>query len=338
MSNITTLDQFLSEAKAQFHIYDLGRRVQLIDKSTFKKIEQLNQPYPYPIQGHGQFAVVFWTDSAQPFIWFLKLPLDEQGFLSPSATSQFMTMIIEALGQNITKELVEKEQQKLANHAFSFKPTEEKLAVFNALVRKALNAKLSKQYQYAADYLQGNINKDDWQGMGLQGIADICVKLDDSQHLAMINYALSLNIKDLSIALCQCLELIEIPDTLGATLFNLFKTCDQENTKSYYFRALASQPKYTIKTIEIINSVNAFTPNILIIIAARNWIALTDANTLKTYFEALAKQSPQMFNQVFADLVAIPLLRQQLLCFIRQPERSVQLSDAIGGLFRAIKS
>ena len=38
MSNITTLDQFLSEAKAQFHIYDLGRRLQLIDKSTFKKL------------------------------------------------------------------------------------------------------------------------------------------------------------------------------------------------------------------------------------------------------------------------------------------------------------
>jgi hypothetical protein len=53
------------------------------------------------------------------------------------------------------------------------------------------------------------------------------------------------------------------------------------------------------------------------------------------YLEALALQPQAFFNQVFADIVAIPSLRNQLLGELRNPNRSVQLSQAIGGLFKA---
>ena len=79
MTEITTLSQFLTTANTQFQIYDLGRRVQHIDMLAFQKIDSLLAPYPYPIQGHAQFAIVFWQQEQLPYIWFVKLPLDEQG-------------------------------------------------------------------------------------------------------------------------------------------------------------------------------------------------------------------------------------------------------------------
>ena len=94
MTEITTLSQFLSTANTQFQVYDLGRRVQNIDMMAFHQIESLATPYPYPIQGHAHFAIVFWQAEQQPYIWFIKLPLDEQGLLSPAPRQQFIKMIL----------------------------------------------------------------------------------------------------------------------------------------------------------------------------------------------------------------------------------------------------
>jgi hypothetical protein len=87
--------------------------------------------------------------------------------------------------------------------------------------------------------------------------------------------------------------------------------------------------------IKQLNDQQLLNDNGLITIAARNWIALKDDATRKDYLEALAKQPQHFFNQVFADIVAIPSLRQGLLSDLRHPERSVQLATAIGGLFKA---
>ena len=103
MTEITTLSQFLSTANTQFQVYDMGRRVQSIDMMAFHQFENLASPYPYPIQGHAQFAIVFWDASQQHYIWFLKLALDERGLLSPAPRTQFIKMIIAALGRDPTK-------------------------------------------------------------------------------------------------------------------------------------------------------------------------------------------------------------------------------------------
>ena len=116
MTEITTLSQFLTTAKTQFQVYDLGRRVQHIDMLAFHQIESLSAPYPYPIQGHAQFAIVFWDASQQHFIWFLKLALDEQGLLSPAPRSQFIEMILAALGQDPTQPLSDEQQLPVASH------------------------------------------------------------------------------------------------------------------------------------------------------------------------------------------------------------------------------
>ncbi|MCL1126676.1 DUF3549 family protein [Shewanella surugensis] len=337
MDQITTLSQFLSIGGSQFHVYEMGRRVQHIDTATFEQIEVLKIPYPSPLQGHAHFALVFWDETQDHFIWFLKLPLDEQGLLSPAPRSQFIKMVIEALGSSPTRTLTESQQDKLANHPFSFKPTTEKLAIFNALVRQQLGQAPSSQYQQAYDYLASNDKMSAWKQVGLQGLADICVRPDEKDHLQLIQDNLSTAPNEIQVALCQCLEHLTIAPALAHSLLN--QIINGNNNHSHYlFRALASHPKLSKEAIVHWSQQSKLTADLLITIAARNWAALEDTELQALYLEALSHQDQVFFNQLFIELVAIPSLRPLLLTQLRNPDRSEKFTQAIGGLFKVTKS
>ncbi|QYJ76477.1 DUF3549 family protein [Shewanella sp. FJAT-52076] len=337
MAEITSISQFLSTAKTQFQVYDLGRRVQHIDAMAFAQIEALQAPYPYPIQGHAKMALVFWDASEQHFVWFISLPLDERGLLSPAPRSQFIQMILEALGQDLTRTLSEDEQQKMANHPFSFKPTQEKLAIFNALVRRHLGRAASSQYEFAAQYLSGQLPAESWPNVGFQGLADICVRLGELDHAAIVARALNNAPMEVQIALCQCLEHVLVSDEVkDALLAGLEEYRDARLI--YFLRALGSQSDASVQAIATLTEKRLLTEEVLICIAGRNWLALRDDVCRKNFLEALALMPQDFFNQVFADIVAIPALRTSMLMAIRDPNRSDALSLAIGGLFKATKS
>ncbi|AZQ09823.1 DUF3549 family protein [Shewanella khirikhana] len=337
MAEITSISQFLSTAKTQFQVYDLGRRVQHIDAMAFAQIEALQAPYPYPIQGHAKMALVFWDASEQHFVWFISLPLDERGLLSPAPRSQFIRMILEALGQDLTRTLSEEEQQKMANHPFSFKPTQEKLAVFNALVRRHLGRPASAQYEFAAQYLSGQLPAEHWPNVGFQGLADISVRLSELDHETMVVRSLKGAPAEVQIALCQCLEHVLIPEAVTEAL--LEGLAEHRDARQIFFlRALGSQADASIQAVTLLAAKKLLTEEVLVCIAGRNWLALRDDNCRKTFLEALALTQQDFFNQVFADIVAIPALRTAMLTAIRDPNRSDALSRAIGGLFKATKS
>ncbi|MGI2069351.1 DUF3549 family protein [Shewanella baltica] len=334
MTEITTLSQFLTTAKTQFQVYDLGRRVQHIDMLAFHQIESLATPYPYPIQGHAQFAIVFWDASQQHFIWFLKLALDEQGLLSPAPRSQFIEMILAALGQDPTQPLSDEQQERLANNPFNFKPSQEKLAVFNALVRKQLGQRASSQYEFAVQYLSGQVAPAQWQHIGMQGIADVCARANEFDHEQQLVSSFDTAAIEVQIALCQCLEHLLISDTLADKILAKLQDAAPEH-QAYFLRALASSAKHSQQAFEHLHGQASLDTNALISIAGRNWSVLKQDSSRSLYLEALALQPQAFFNQVFADIVAIPSLRNQLLGELRNPNRSIQLSQAIGGLFKA---
>ncbi|MGJ8582239.1 MAG: DUF3549 family protein, partial [Psychromonas sp.] len=74
-----------------------------------------------------------------------------------------------------------------------------------------------------------------------------------------------------------------------------------------------------------------------ITIAGRCWTQLQDETLLNRYFEALATHQQVLFPQLFADLVAIPALRDKVLKQLRLTARSPALSQAIGLLFSGLK-
>ena len=336
MTEITTLSQFLSTAKTQFQVYDLGRSVQNIDIMAFHQIEALKAPYPHPTQGHAQFAIVFWSGDQQHYIWFVKLALDEQGLFVLAARQQFIKMIMDALGRDPTKPLSEEQQQALANNPFSFKPSQEKLAVFNAMVKKQLGLPASTQYEMASQYLTGQMPKENWQQLGLQGIADICVRLNSLDHEQQVINGLQSEFMELQAAICQCLEHVTVTDNVAKQLFENFNRATPK-LALLFLKALSRQSEYSEKAVKFLLH-KTLNDEALITIAARNWTVLRDDKIRLAYLESLAMQSQNFFNQVFADIVAIPLLREHILLELRNPNRSVKLSQAIGGLFKATMS
>ena len=80
---------------------------------------------------------------------------------------------------------------------------------------------------------------------------------------------------------------------------------------------------------------NPAKPSLLLAIAGRLWPDLKHPELLGLFLEQLALQPTQFFNQVFAELVTLPALRNDMLAKLRDPERSEALGLAIGRLFAA---
>ena len=120
-------------------------------------------------------------------------------------------------------------------------------------------------------------------------------------------------------------------------LKKVFNEGESNHNQSYAFRALASHPDMSKEAILYWQNHDQLTPDRLITIAARNWTVLEDEQLQALYLEALSYHDQAFFNQLFIELVAIPTLRPLLLAQLRNPNRSQQLTQAIGGLFKATK-
>ncbi|WP_095498999.1 DUF3549 family protein [Paraferrimonas haliotis] len=338
MQAINTLSDFLETAATQFQVFDMGRRIQAIDYLAFQQIEALNSPYPYPIQGHAMMALVFWKPNEPHFVWFLKLPLDEQGLLQPAARTQFMQQVMEGLGEDPTKALSKEQQQKLANNPLIFTPSQQKLAVFNAKVKVSLGQGASPQYEMVVQYLSEQMPQDNWQQLGMQGLADFCARLEQHGNKQLLLNALPKLPDAVLDPLLGCLEHQQLDSQL-ATALQAIAPSDLDEASAQHklhgvLRALAGNADCaSALATQVLISPNVDI-NSLIIIAARHWPLMHNDDFRRAYLEAIANQSQSIFSQLFADLVAIPSIRALMLAELRNPNRSEQLSNAIGNLFK----
>ena len=65
----------------------------------------------------------------------------------------------------------------------------------------------------------------------------------------------------------------------------------------------------------------------------RHWQYLKESATLTLYVEQLAVCKDNVFIGLYSDLVQIPEIRENMLGVLRWPEKSPQLTLAIGQLF-----
>ena len=345
--NMNTLTDFLEQSQCQYRIYDLGRKVTKIGHSEFKKITHCEQPYPYPIQQHAFIAVTFWQIKKQPqdhFIWFLKMPLDEQGLMKITAQTSFIKMVIAAMGNDLTTDISKEQQDNLASNPFIFKPNTEKLAIFNAKLNAAFIRPPSIFYPEAHAYFSGQREWADWQTIGLQGIADLCTRLDHDNNQTHLLTALPLLPQQPLQSLAVCLEhQTEIGSELASAIAKqatIELQADRQDNAILLLRALASAPSIGItKTVlmQQFNSPLIYNEYWYVSIAGRLWTLLEDETLLNRFLESLANHQLPLFPQLFSDLVAIPLLRDKLLKQLRLTARSPALSEAIGRLFSAVK-
>jgi len=167
MNTIDTISQLLHSSNSQFRLYDIGRKIEKISKEQFEKIELNQIPYPTPSQGHACIAIAFWQKkSPQPYLWLLKLPLDERGLLNQGARNHFIAIIVEALGSDLTQDANKQQEELLKNNPYLFTPAQYKLAALNSKIKFELKQAPSEYLSPFLAYLCKENNWDNWQMVG----------------------------------------------------------------------------------------------------------------------------------------------------------------------------
>lgn len=345
MDNIQTLTALLKNSGCQYQIFDLGRRIHPIDNDQFSHVEQGHQAYPYPVKRTAHLAIAYWNETKQPWIWFLKFALDERGLLQQADVGQFIKYVVEAMGIRLNKELTEEQQEKLANNPYTFKPSEDKMAVFHSQIRAELDMPCSQYYEHAQHYFSGGLGWNNWQTVGLQGITDICARLSQEQNGPMVRKALSHLPTQPLYALLGALEHTKLPEKLAERLEELaLAEISSKDPDLFLLSALTralsgSDEKLLSKIVDaILASPRLSHPEVLIAIAGRSWHVLNLNSRAEQFLLRLAQTGNQtLFNQLFADLVMLPELRMVLLPLLHGTP-SEELAQALIKLQQDTKS
>ncbi|AQP37271.1 DUF3549 family protein [Vibrio anguillarum] len=346
MDTIHTLSQLLTNSGSQYRIFDLGRRICPIENTHFSQVEKGQQPYPYPLQRHAHLAIAYWNQAQQPWIWFLKFSLDERGLLKQAEIGNFIKFVLEAMGSRLHQDLSDEQQQKLANNPYTFKPSDDKMAVFHSQIRAQLNLPSSQYYEHAQHYFSGDLGWENWQTVGLQGITDICARLNKEQNSVLLRKALNHLPAQPLYALLGALEhSAPLNDKLALRLQEMAMLHIESHEPDLFLlsaliRALSGANNALTATLveRILQSPRLSHQEILIAIAGRSWHVLSNPLLAETFLLRLAQTGNQaLFNQLFADLVMLPELRMVLLPLLHSSP-SFELADALIRLQQATKT
>lgn len=344
MENIHTLTQLLTNSDCHYQVYDLGRRIKQIDNKVFADVEKGQLPYPFPLQRKAHLAIAYWNEHKQPWIWFLKFELDERGLLKQSDVGNFIKYVVEAMGTRLSQEMSEEQQQKLSNNPYTFKPAEEKMAVFHSQVRAQLDLPCSQYYEHAQHYFTGGLGWDKWHSVGLQGVTDICARLGQEQNGVNLRKALPHLPNEPLYALLGALEHTNLPDKLAQRIAELALGQINSNEPDIFLlgalaRALSGADALIAQPViqQILASPRLSHQEVLIGIAGRSWHLLAQAEMAESFLLRLAQTGNQvLFNQLFADLVMLPELRMVLLPLLHSSP-SQELANALLSLQQAAK-
>ncbi|MFD2179270.1 DUF3549 family protein [Veronia pacifica] len=345
MENALTLSAILNKAGCNYLVYDLSRRVTEIPNAQFEAVENNHQPYPFPIQQQAQLGIAFWQAGQEPWIWFLKMPLDERGLLNQAALGDFIQFVAQAMGATLDKTPSEAEREKLANNPYTFSPSDDKKAMFHARLTVCLQQPASQYYDHAQHYTGGELGWEQWQGVGLQGLADLCARMGKHDNLPRLKKALS-NMPDTpKYALLGCLEHCELPDSLASRLDEQIDTLLADTEIDLFLltahvRALsgADRNRLSVRIQNLLSKVELGHKELLIAIAGRCWHVLDEPELLDRFLVSVAAcDDAKFFRQIVADLVMIPELRPQLLGLLHG-NASPTLLNAVNELQKTVKS
>ena len=211
-ANIATLSELLKLSGSQYRLYDIGRLVSKLPKQQFEKVELNQLPYPTPVQGCACIAIAFWQkQSSQPYLWLLKLPLDERGLLNQGARNHFIAIIVEALGADLTQETSKKQEELLSSNPYLFTPAQYKLASLNSKIKVDLKQQPSEYFSHFKQYLSHGSDWNNWQNVGVQGITDFIARIKHDNHSELLLNALPHLPDEVLSPVCSALENEQYP-------------------------------------------------------------------------------------------------------------------------------
>jgi len=221
-----------------------------------------------------------------------------------------------------------------------FKPTEDKMAVFHSKALLLLQQTPTQFFSDALNYIQGE-DYQQWQHLGLQGITDLVVRQDKEEiHNALVK-ALPKVPEQVFNIFCQSLENEAIDIDLSKNIAIRIQNSNNEQVIANGVRALAMCQSQQFKNELIFTLLEKINPEqaiVLVAIAAKTWEVLSDEKILNLFLEKLAccNTGPELFNSLMQDLMFMPGLREKILLEFRNPNRTENLSKAVGTFFQAI--
>lgn len=353
MEKFDSISHFLETGDFDYRLFDMGRKVWEIPAAQFKKIESQEVQYPYPFQKKAWIALLFWPKGKQQeaVIWFLQFPIDELGFLKQASRDGFLIDLLEQTGKNIqAKQQGEIVKDGLSESPFAFKPREDRLAMFHGFATQILNQEPSQHYQYAHDYLlpkaKGGPGFEQWQFLGLQGLADVVARLGEDNNEALLAQAVPEMPEVPLSSYAQSLENIEF----GESLFNVL--ADRINTETSkgeinvvliasLIRAISSYPLDEVKISllkNILQSPLSLEVEIIAAVSGRAWRDLRNADVRMLFIDKLVQQEQMAFSAILADLLMIPDMRELILGVMRSEQRSAELTKKFGLFMQGVTS
>ena len=334
MQPILTLHDFFTRSGAQVRLYHLGRRLAPCSLDELAAFEAQQQPWSSPWKEQARLACLFTLgDAEEPLIWFLSLPLDEQGYLVAAPRDAFIQRLLETLGHSVST--LGKEHQVdnlMKDNPLAFTPPLQLQAMLHARANLDMDRPASQHLDFAEDYLAGaqddaasehgeDPQDNQWQALGLQGLADFATRHDSGQAHALAQRLPRLP-DEVVHSLCYCLEHVsldaELIQALRARGEQAASTGDIE-TFCACVRAVGASRDDSVGAWygKLLDDPAACGPDLLAAIAARGWEHLEDAQRLPRYLERLAEQPTVDFTAMVKDLALIPRLRLPLLMQLR---------------------
>jgi hypothetical protein len=330
MQPIQTLDEFFTRSGAEVSLYHMGRHVVACPRESLAAFERGELAWPEPWQGQARLAILFRLgDMPEPAIWFLALPLDEQGMLAPAQRDAFLNRLLETLGRAVSqvgREETADMDHLMKDNPLAFTPSVTFQAMLNARATSDAGLPASQHFEPVEDYLSGQ-QAIDWQALGLQGIADYVVRMEspDADTLA-------LRLSDLPTAVinsvCYCLEHQPLPQALVAALQRRGEAAAQAGdieTLCACLRAVGNTDASAVGNwySALLKDTTVCGPDVLAAIAGRGWGYLEDAERLPLFLQRLAEDERTDFAAVVRDLALIPRLRLPVMMAMRDaPEGS----------------
>ncbi len=344
-NNPTTLIEFLENTGAEIRIYDMGRRVSRIARDAFLAFERTQTPYPFPMQRQAWFALVQIrsADSPEPVIWFLRLHLDEQSKLLQASRDYLIHRFVELVAESPEGATAAELGKALEDNPNTFRPRDDRMAVFHALFSHQLKRPPSHFFQHAQAYFSADKGWDQWNFVGYQGIADIAVRADDSAIAGILTSAVPQLPDEPLAALCHCLENAPLPTGLEQALLRRLRQAlsagnsAQPTLVAALLRALSRSASRDSAIQRVLEHPIAADVEILASIAGRAWESLHNPLLATSYLEALAADpiTQEVFNHCVGDLLSLPGIRQPVLNVLRDPARSKALAAAFQRLITA---
>lgn len=345
MMTMQSLNDFLRQAGFNFVVYDMGRRIVRLTPQQFIQFENASTAYPTPLQQHAWLGILGWTkdDKTRHFIWFIKLPLDELGKINPLARDELLQYLVQQLEQKLLlSEESNTAEAEVSALPHGFTPGEESMAVFHAKAAQHLGQPASRFYEHARQYLSGAQGYEQWAFVGMQGLADLIARLNQQDNQELIQQALPhLPIQPFA-QLCRFLEHETISPQLAKIIIN--RTTNAIATDNYRdsvvstLRAIAGCPDQELRQTfirKVLAEEYGKDIEVLAAISGRCWEDLKDKELCRLYLNNLAiNDSGQTgFTHLLTDLLMIPGMRESIMQGLRAPDRSKELTQAMGQFF-----